>query len=485
MLILRLKTLHTYLLKSFLPPFVLTLFIGVFVFFLINVFTYMDEIVGKGMTAWVLIKFFGYSFFTFIPVAMPLAVLLSSIMTFGSLAENYELAAMKSSGLSLFQIIKPLFFLILVLAGLTFLFNNYALPKLTLKSSQLLWDIRQAKPTLNIKQGIYYNGLNGYSIKVGNKSKDGNTMYDLHMYDHTDGLGNHVQLYADSAVMKTSKDTNYLQLILNHGSRYEEVNQEINHHRTHPLMQLLYRELAINIDMSDFKMKQTDEDLFRNHHEMMPISMISSEIDTFNLILNKKKKTIATQFDNVFVPHTLHVGSLSKQHKNVKQFLDSLNSADYTRVIENAKSQIKNSQSYIESMEKEMFHTEIDRLDFMIGWHQKINVSFACIILFFVGAPLGAIIRKGGMGLPVVVAVVFFLLYYIVSIVYERLVIEGVYNVVFGMWFPLFIFLPVGIFLTYKAARDSSLFDMGAYIDPFKKLFSKFKKDSDEDSSNL
>ncbi len=473
MLILKLKTLHSYLLKSFIPPFILTLFIGVFVFFLINVFTYMDEIIGKGMTAWVLTQFFAYSFLTFIPVAMPLAVLLSSIMTFGSLAENYELAAMKSCGLSLFQIIKPLFYLVLLLAGLTFLFNNYALTKLTLKSAQLLWDIRQAKPSLNIKEGVFYNELKGFSIKVGNKSKDGNTLYNLHIYDHTDGIGNRIQLYADSGNMKTSKDTNYLQLQLNNGARYEEINNEPNHYRTRPLMQLLYRQLAINIDMSDFKMKQTDKDLFKNHHEMMPIEMISSEIDTFNVEVNKKYKNLSNQFNTFFVPRTLHTSTLNLHHKKLKLFLDSVSSNDYKRIASNAQSLIKNSTGYIESIEKEIFHTNIDLLDFKLGWHKKINISFACVILFFVGAPLGAIIRKGGMGLPVVVAVIFFLLYYIVTIVYESLVMEKVYNPAFGSWFPLFLFLPLGIFLTYKAANDSALFDLSAYINPIKKLFSK------------
>ena len=171
------KVLHSYLLKAYLPPFFLTLFIGVFVFFLIHVFTYMDDIVGKGMGFWILTQFFSYSFLTFIPIAMPLAVLLSSIMTFGNLAENYELAAMKSSGLSLFKIMKPVLGFIILLSVFTFFFNNFILPEITLKSARLLWDIRQSKPTLNIKEGIYYNQLDGYSIKVGKKSKDGNTLY--------------------------------------------------------------------------------------------------------------------------------------------------------------------------------------------------------------------------------------------------------------------------------------------------------------------
>lgn len=470
------KVLHTYLLKAYLPPFFLTLFIGVFVFFLIHVFTYMDDIVGKGMGAWILIQFFAYSFLTFIPVAMPLAVLLSSIMTFGNLAENYELAALKSSGLSLFKILRPVFVFILFLAGFTFIFNNFIFTAITLKSARMLWDIRQAKPTLSIKEGVYYSQLDGYSIKVGKKSKDGKTLYNLNIYDHSDGLGNNIQLYADSGIMKTSADTNYLQIQLNNGSRYEDIMQETEHRNTRPLMQLLYKELNVNVDMSSFKMKQTQEELFKGHHEMMNIWMIDREIDTFNLKINEKYANLHNQFKNYFIARTIKTSSYPKGHQSIKNFYSALNQDEFKRSVENAQNLVRSSSSYIDSVNDEIFSKKISRLDFEIGWHKKINISFACIVLFFVGSSLGAIIRKGGMGLPVVVAVLFFLLYYVVSIIFEDLIIEGVYSVMFGTWFPLMLFLPLGIFLTYKAAKDSALFDMSSYIDPIKKLFKRTSK---------
>jgi len=443
----------------------------------------MDDIVGKGMGAWILTQFFTYSFITFIPVAMPLAVLLSSIMTFGNLAENYELAAMKSSGLSLFNIIKPIFIFIIFLSGLTFVFNNFILPAVTLKSARLLWDIRQAKPTLSIKEGVYFDKLDGYSIKIGHKSKDGQTLYDLNIYDHSDGLGNNVQLYADSGKMKTSADTNYLQLQLNNGSRYEDVMQEEVHKKTRPLMQLLYKELNINVDMSSFKMKQTEEDLFKGHHEMMNIWMIDREIDTFNLDINKKYDNLRNQFNNYFLARTLHSATITKNQQAVYAFYKTLNPDEFRRSVENAQNLVRSSSSFIDSVNDEVEGKQISAIDYMMGWHKKINISFACIVLFFVGAPLGAIIRKGGMGLPVVVAVLFFLLYYVVTIIYEDLVIEGVYNVVFGSWFPLLLFLPLGIFLTFKAAKDSALFDIYAYTEPIKKLFKRRSKLSNENST--
>ncbi|MBI3519532.1 MAG: LptF/LptG family permease [Bacteroidetes bacterium] len=479
------KVLHSYLLKAYLPPFFLTLFIGVFVFFLIHVFTYMDDIIGKGMGAWILFQFFLYSFLTFIPVAMPLAVLLSSIMTFGSLAENYELAAMKSCGLSLFKIIKPIFIFILFLAAFTFVFNNFALPAITLKSARMLWDIRQAKPTLSIKEGVYYNQLDGYSIKVGKKSKDGQTMYNLSIYDHSDGVGNNIQLYADSGKMKTSADTNYLQMQLNNGTRYEDVMQEAEHKNTHPLMLLLYKELNVNVDMSSFKMKQTEEELFKGHHEMMNIWQIDKEIDTMNMKIGKKYTNLINQFNNYFAARTLRSSTFTKAYQPISTFYAALNKDEFNRSVANAQNLVRSSSSYVDSINEEVYGESINKLDYLIGWHKKINISFACIVLFFVGASLGAIIRKGGMGLPVVVAVMFFLLYYVVDIIYKDLVMEGVYTVIFGTWFPLILFLPLAVFLTYKAAKDSALFDMSSYTDPIKKLFKRTSKPNHANPSTL
>ncbi len=478
-----LKVLHKHLLKAYLPPFFATLFIGVFVFFLIHVFTYMDDIVGKGMGAWILIQFFSYSFITFIPIAMPLAVLLSSIMTFGNLAEHYELAAMKSSGLSLFKILKPIFIFIIFLSAVTFVFNNFVLPSITLKSARLLWDIRQAKPTLSIKEGVYFDKLDGYNIKVGKKSKDGQTLFNLSIYDHSDGLGNNIQLYADSGKMKTSADTNYLQIQLNNGSRYEDVIQEEKNKRTRPLMQLLYNELNINVDMSSFKMKRTEEELFKGHHEMMNVWMIDQEIDTFNLKIDKKYENLKNQFNSYFLARTLHTSGLTKNYQPLKTFYLGLNKDEFKRSVENAQNLVRSSSSYIDSINEEVYITQMTKNDYLVGWHKKINISFACIVLFFVGAPLGAIIRKGGMGLPVVVAVLFFLLYYVVTIIFEDLVIEGVYNVVFGSWFPLILFLPLGVFLTFMAAKDSALFDIYTYTGPLKKLFKRTPKTSNENPS--
>ena len=454
----------------------MTLLIGVFVFFLFHVFTYLDDLIGKGLGGWILTQFFAYSFLSFIPAALPLAVLLSSIMTFGSLAENYELAAMKSSGLSLFKIMRPLLIFIVFLGGFTFYFNNYVLNFLTLKSASLLWDIRQSKPTVNIKEGTFYNQLDGYSLRVAEKSKEGDGLKNIMIYDHTMGMGNNVQIYADSGTMKTSADTNYLEIRLKTGNRYEEVLQEERQKRTRPLILLNFKELDVNIDMRDFKMKRTDESLFKDHHEMMNIWQIDKEIDTFNIKINEKYKHLERQFRQFFLARTIHIASNDEHSKSVKEFYSVLSSNDFQRTLENAQNLVRNSTNFIESNNEEISARKYNKIDYQVGWHKKITVSFVCIVLFFVGISLGAIIRKGGMGLPVVVAVAFFLLYYVVSTTFEKVAIEGVYTPVTAMWMPLFIFMPMAIFLTYKATTDSIVFDISVYLEFFKKIRNRAEK---------
>jgi lipopolysaccharide export system permease protein len=470
-----LKKLHSLLIKSFIPPFIITLFVSVFLFFLVEVvITYLDDLIGKGLTVWTLSKLFFYAWVSIIPQCIPLAVLLASIMTFGSLAENYELAAMKSSGLSLFRIIKPVFACIVVLAGLTFIFNNFILPKVMLLSQSLLWDIRQAKPAMNIKEGIFYNKIDDYSLLVGKKGEDGHSIGDVIIYDHTAKRGNTVQLYADSGYIEQTPDTNYLIIKLARGNRYEEMVPENNNKLTKPLSQLNFRELEVSIPLTDFKLKRTDQNLFKEHHEMMNIWQIRHGIDTIQKKIDKKYETLRQQANNGFFSRTNNLTKTEVRNPvPVKEFYSKMGKDDFGRCVENALNLARNASAYVESSNDGTFQETTKRIDYQVGWHEKLNVCFACIVLFFVGAPLGAIIRKGGLGLPVVVSVIFFLAYFIFTEAFKSLTLEGVLEPWFGMWLPLYIFLPLGIFLTYKAATDSAIFDINVYFSSVKRLFSR------------
>lgn len=470
------KKLHSLLVKSFLPPFVITLFVSVFLFFLVEiVITYLDDFIGKGLGFWTLSKLFFYAWLSIIPQCIPLAVLLASIMTFGSLAENYELAAMKSSGLSLFKIIKPVFVCVLFLSGLTFLFNNYILPYVSLQTHSLLWDIRQAKPSLNVKEGIFYNKIDDYSIRIGKKLKDGNGLRDIKIYDHTQHMGNTIQLYADSGIMSTSADTNFLILRMFNGNRYEDLTNTEKYRQTRPMMQLNFKELTVNIELTDFKLKRTEKELFKDHHEMMNVWQINSEIDTCEKAKTNKHIALNKQAATYFFNQTYN--SKKKVTKDnlikVRDFYKELKDNQFNVLIESASNIARTSSIFVESLNESIKTQDTKIKEFNIGWHEKINVCFACIVLFFVGAPLGAIIRKGGMGMPVVVAVFFFLAYFIFTEAFKGLTFEGYFQPWLGMWLSLFLFLPLGIFLTYKAATDSVLFDVDLYIQPIKRIFSR------------
>lgn len=473
-----LKKLHILTLKSFIPPFVVTLFVSVFLFFLVQVvITYLDDFLGKGLRSWDLIQLFTYAWIAIVPQCIPLAVLLGSIMAFGNMAESYELAAMKSTGLSLFSIIKPAFWAIIVLACGVFLFNNFVLPVMTLKSESLLWDIRQTKPTFAIKEGIFYNKIENYTLRVGSKSENKDTLREIFIYDHSLHQGNTIQMYAHTGKMSNTADTSALVLTLRNGNRYEEiVNQGAPNKRS--LSQLNFKQLQVNIPLEDFKLKRTDEEQFKNGGKMLNMWQISSVTDSLDKRLFRRILDLKNQSSTYFFSRTaaaLRVHKDSTSFKNIQQFYDSLKTEDYIRCIQNAMSIARSNLGVVELSGSNIKREEMEIIQFKTEWHLKIVVCFACIILFFVGAPLGAIIKKGGLGLPVVVAVFFFLAYFILTEAFTSLAYDGVLEPWQGVWAPLVIFLPISIFLTYKAANDSAIFDVSIYYMWIVKLFKKKK----------
>ncbi len=474
------KTLHLFLIKRYIPPFLGTLFIAVFVFFMVFVFTYIDEIAGKGVDSRTLAQLFMYTFLTFIPGSMPLAVLLSSIMTFGNLGENYELASLKSAGMSLLTIMKPLLVFIVFLSVFCFVFSNYTLPFIHLKSGRLLYDVREAKPTLNIKESIFYNGIEGYSIRVGKKEQDGKTIRNITIYDHTERKGNVVQIYADSGKLEMSPGRDYLNMTLYNGHRYQQILNEPAHYRTRPMMSLSFKEQLVTFDLSSFKMQKTDEELFKNNAEMMNISQLNKALDT----LKKEKEKFNAGINNQFVKYfnsgaykqSNKSDSLNKKYIASAEFLTTIDEQNRQQIVENAINLAKSSKSYLDSKIEEKENKLKDKARYEVNWHSKITLSVACIILFFVGAPLGAIVRKGGLGMPVVISVLLFIVYHSISFSCQKMVLQGKMPAFPGMWIGTLLFLPVGIWLSVKASKDSSVFEIGNYTQNIKKFFARFNK---------
>jgi lipopolysaccharide export system permease protein len=446
---------------------------------MIFVFTYIDEIAGKGIDATTLVKMFGYTFLMFVPQSMPLAILLSSIMTFGGLGETYELAAMKSSGLSLIKIMQPVLYFIFFLAIVCFAYSNYTMPFIHLKQSSLLYDVRGAKPTLSIKESVFYNGIEGYSIRVGKKDADGQGIKNITIYDHHEGKGNLIQMYADSGILKTSGDKEKLIMTLYNGNRYQQILNDPKDYKRRPMASFAFEKQKIIFDLSGFKIKRTNEDLFRNNAEMMNVRQLNDYVDTIKI--EKEKLSLSTYinysiyFNSKAVSVSRKTDSLNLAFISINEYISRLSPETRTQLFENALIQARSCDSYLEEKKNEFKSRSDEESKFKVNWHKKFTLSFACFVLFFVGAPLGAIVRKGGLGLPVVISIVLFIIYHVISFTAEKMALEGKMEPFFAMWLGPFIFLPFGIWLSVKAAKDSSLFDAGNYFKVLKRIF-RFKK---------
>ena len=488
------KKLHLFMLKSFVGPFFATFFIAMFVLIMQFLWRMIDDIVGKGLEFSVLAELILYMATSLVPMALPLAVLLSSIMTFGSLGENYELTALKAAGISLYRIMKPLIVLIIVITISAFFFANNVLPVANLKLYTLLYDIRKAKPEMAFKEGIFTNDLDGYSIKIDRINKETGMMYDLLIYSHKDGSGNYEVTRADSGYMYTLPGQNIMQLTLFSGSTYtdESVNR-IDKRKTFPFRRITFDSQVAMIPLPDTDLKRSDEDGLRSHARMLNLVQLDVAVDSINGLVDKrqdedvqkllktnylKSKVLARKRDSILTVQTqttpLRYDSLIDLLEH-EQYEDVLEKAlEYARDV-HQKTQ-NDKMYYLAQAESVRKHK--------IEWHKKFTLAFACFIFFFIGAPLGAIIRKGGLGMPLVVSVFLFIMYYIISMMGERSATEAVLTPVVGTWLSSFILLIMGIFLTYKSVTDSEMLNPESYHKVYvkvkhlvQKLVRRFKND--------
>jgi lipopolysaccharide export system permease protein len=472
------KTLHRFMLKSYIPPFVMTFFIAVFIFFMMFIFKYIDDFVGKGLGAGVLSELFFYFSLTTIPMALPLAILLSSLMTFGNLGEHFELTAMKSSGLSLQRIMRPLIIFIVIICLSAFYFSNNILPYTNLKAGSLLYDVRESKPALLFKPGVFNNSIENFSIRVNKKGKDGKTLYDIMIYDHRANQGNNVVLSAKSGVMEETADKMFLVLTLKDGVSYKEMAENAKDAQTHPLIRDKFEERIIRFDLSEFKMSRTNEELFKSNAQMLTIGQLDAAVDSLKTKNQRRRDDFGNQLRKSYYMKTdtfLKQVETGKVKADIKAF-EKLSRVQKLNIIETASNITRSAKAYAESVSNDYDAESFSIVRYDIEWHRKFTLSIACLVLFFIGAPLGAIIRKGGFGMPVVVSFIFFIAFHILSITGEKLVKEGTMPPYQGMWMATIILLPIGIFLTYKATSDSSLFDINAYLAPVKKLVTKKSK---------
>ena len=475
----RLKKLHQLIVGSYLGPFFITFSISLFVLLLQFLWKYVDDLMGKGLEASLIIELLFYASANLIPMALPLAILLSSIMTFGNMGEKSELVAMKASGLGLFRIMLPLIIFMTFTSGAAFYFANNLWPVANLKFKSLLWDITEKKPTFNLTPGVFYSDIPQYIIRVGDKNVEDNTLSDILIYDHTDIYQiNKKVIRAKSGSMRNSDDENYLILTLEDGVSYEEYNQRGNKgsKMVYPHVESHFSKQVIRMDMSEFKLKRTDQDLFANSYEMLTMSQLDMAIDSFERLKLDREEMLGEYLDNTVLYTRDSIQVNFDSITPTVGYFDSMKVSDRNRTLEIAINQIRNANNYVRHS-KEDFHS---RKKFIarhrIEWHRKITLSLSVLVLFFIGAPLGAIIRKGGLGFPVVFAVIFFLVYHIISITGEKMAKTLTVDPTFGMWLSAMILIPIGFFLTYKSAKDSALFDREVYVKSFKKFVGLFRK---------
>ncbi len=484
----------------------MTFFISLFILVMQFLWRYVDDLVGKGLEVNVLAELMFYASLQVVPMALPLAILLASLMSFGNLGENYELTALKSAGISLPRIMAPLIIFTVIVCIGAFKFSNNILPVANLKLYSLLYSVRQASPEFDIKEKIFYDGLTNFSIKIEKKSKTNDMLYDIMIYDHRNKLAKNSNVtIADSGKLDFSDDKKFLKLTLWDGITYDEnADRQKRNIRKRDKQQFRvdhFKKQVALIPMQGMDFSRYDEGLFKGHNRMKNLAQLGHDSDSLQqqrdkqieklkpriqsnyFVQNKAtKRKIKQKIDKNAVADSTLKQQLNQSLienfpiANIDSVFETLDAQKKVMILENAVRRARDTKAQIDEQ-----LIKIDKVDYhlvrhKIEWHRKFTLSFACFIFFFIGAPLGAIIRKGGLGMPVVISVLFFIVYYIIDTFGLKASKEEVWPPYMGMWLSSVVLFPIGVFLTYKAATDSAILNSDAYIIFFQKLFGRLKK---------
>lgn len=470
------KTIDLYVLRSFVRPFIVTFMVMVLFLLMQFVWKYIDDLVGRGVEWYYIAELLFYTSATVVPMALPLATLLSSIMTFGSLGEHNEMAALKATGVSLIRAMRPIIYFILFLAVAAFLFSNYVIPVANLKSETLLRNITNMKPALNIQQGVFYNGLEGYSIKVGEKyGANQNQLRNVFIYDHTDKQGNNKVISAKGGNMSVTDDELFLNIELDDGTVYEDVYAKKPKDRDNlPFIRSSFSKNLIRFNLADFQSGDLRSGK-RKDYDMLNVVQLNVAVDSLNRVYRERRAEFVDGLKEKYAFPNYSDQDLTRYDAPLNpDLLENVEERERYRIIQNALRIARSNKTYFHNLNREFDWREKLITRHLLEWQKKFSVSFSCIVLFFIGAPLGAIIRKGGMGMPVVVSVIIFIIYHVTSFSFEKLGREMVWTPFQSMWTANFLLLPFGIFLTYKSATDSAIFNAEIYLKPFQKISSIF-----------
>ncbi|MBF0731371.1 LptF/LptG family permease [Bacteroides acidifaciens] len=474
---LRIKKLDIFIVKSFLMLFIGTFFICLFIFMMQFLWRYVDELVGKGLEMSVMAQFFFYSALTLVPVSLPLAVLLASLITFGNFGERYELLAMKAAGISLLKIMRPLAFFVCGLVGVSFYFQNVVGPIAQAKLGTLILSMKQKSPELDIPEGVFYSEIKDYNLKVAKKDRKTGMLYDVLIYNMKDGFENAHIIYADSGRLEMTADKQHLWLHLYSGDLFENLKAQSMKSQNVPYRRESFREKHTLIEFdSDFNM--ADESIMSNQSSAKNMAMLQTSIDSMKVLGDSIGRQYYREVaEGNFRPSyglskedTVKIESADIQEYNVDSLYAAASLTQKQKVISSAASRAENVSSDLSFKKYTMENNDYAIRKHKTEWHKKITISLSCLLFFFIGAPLGGIIRKGGLGMPVIVSVLVFIIYYIIDNTGYKMARDGKWVVWMGMWTSSAVLAPLGIFLTYKSNKDSVVLNADAYINWFKKI---------------
>lgn len=483
---LRIKRLYLYILQTFVPVFFMTFAICLFIILMQFLWKYVEDLVGKGLDTHVLAELFLYAALTLVPMALPLAILLASLMSFGNLGERYELLAIKAAGISLLRAMRPLIILMILICIGAFFFQNDIIPKINVKFRTLMISVKQKSPELDIPEGSFYSGIDNYNIYVKAKDKETGTLRDVMIYDVSKGFDNMAVIVCDSAKMKMSSNKDYLQLNLYNGQQFANFKQSglgdratVRNDKFVPYSRENFKEKEVIIPF-DANFNRMDEASMDGTQIAKNVSQLRASVDSLTIIvdsLNVNDRKVMLKYTYLSYRNNYQIDTTKVQEDNLdySYSLDSvLNSLSPSEKV----SVYSEAMSRAEANKNDFMFRSISKIDTQkkirqhnVELQRKFTLSFACLIFFFIGAPLGAIIRKGGLGMPVVVSVILFIIYYIIDNLGYKMARDGVWDVWQGVWLSSFILFPLGVFITYKAINDSALFNADAYRNYYVKVF--------------
>lgn len=455
------KKLHLLVIKAFVGPFLLTFLISNFLFLMIWLFKYIEDFVGKGLEMSVILEVIGYSAINQIPFSLPLAMLLSSIMTLGNIGETNELTAIKSLGISMLQAIRPLIIITLFLSLSAYITANHILPVTNLKARSLIDDIMKKRPELNIPSGIFYDGIPDYNIYVENKTED-NTLQNIIIHDHKDPLKNNNVTVAKSGTMESTKDKKTLIITLKDGySVKEEDYRKGSKVKTYPFIKCEFKEQILKFDLSKLSFSKGNGALFKNQAQMMNKNQLIEAIDSTKLTIKDRYNRLHESLNKTYFfkeDSVITYENTVSRPQNVSQLMDTLNNDSKRKVLNHTIQLVRGAITQINACQSNTKVKENIIRRYRIEYHKKFTLSISCLVLFFIGAPFGAIVRKGGLAWPVIYSILLFLLYWVITISFEKLAKNGSFDVAWGIWMANIILSPIGLYLTNRATKDLPMF---------------------------